>query len=621
MKLQFKREKKSTCGTLVIKALVVIIIVVGYSGCGTDPPPPPPRPDNPWLPCDCGEEMCFTLSFGVTDISRFTVDPDRSDSEWKYKKGELVTITYAPLSTTRFQYWEVDPPSHLAHLSQDNTIYVYMTANTTVRPKTESNIVIITIENDFPSWATVSPALGSHVYNYGDEVTISATPNKGYKVFSWGAKRTGHAASWGRQNTNPIKVKAREDYTYSPDIGLATTPEPTLYSASVSLTGEGTADIFCASIPATGYAGVAPFCYAGAKCASHFDARCLPHRGYDLTYWRWTHDNGATWNYKVNPYYSLPEPSYTLGYPAAKPVAGWNANFEANLTRTVSLDIVIEGQGVVTSPDFRDYWNPQLYTWVYPSGETFGYAPPPLVYSNEVEMTAEPCPGYGFSHWDFEYNDNWYGPINGDTQTIWMNHWHGDSLLAVEPGKTVKKVKAVFESCQHIGEPNNGSLRWDSQLPSGIPPQGIGYYQYPSLDVPGTDIYGCLCYIHKKISNVGVKWNSYKTGQPPRIGIGDISKQGGGYWIGHGSHQNGLDVDVRYVRNDGVEDRFVFGEHPDSVYDKEATKKLLEYFISEGANLILVDVDSDLMQGEVVKAWPDHADHFHVRFPKPAEQN
>ena len=231
MKLQFKREKKSTCGTLVIKALVVIIIVVGYSGCGTDPPPPPPRPDNPWLPCDCGEEMCFTLSFGVTDISRFTVDPDRSDSEWKYKKGELVTITYAPLSTTRFQYWEVDPPSHLAHLSQDNTIYVYMTANTTVRPKTESNIVIITIENDFPSWATVSPALGSHVYNYGDEVTISATPNKGYKVFSWGAKRTGHAASWGRQNTNPIKVKAREDYTYSPDIGLATTPEPTLYSA------------------------------------------------------------------------------------------------------------------------------------------------------------------------------------------------------------------------------------------------------------------------------------------------------------------------------------------------------------------------------------------------------
>ena len=41
----------------------------------------------------------------------------------------------------------------------------------------------------------------------------------------------------------------------------------------------------------------------------------------------------------------------------------------------------------------------------------------------------------------------------------------------------------------------------------------------------------------------------------PRIGVGDISAEDGGYLSGHASHQKGVDMDASPVRNDGAEAR------------------------------------------------------------------
>ncbi len=55
--------------------------------------------------------------------------------------------------------------------------------------------------------------------------------------------------------------------------------------------------------------------------------------------------------------------------------------------------------------------------------------------------------------------------------------------------------------------------------------------------------------MNQLIADTGDEW--YQLHASPRINVLDISRQGGGPFLPHGSHQNGLDVDIRYVRNDG----------------------------------------------------------------------
>jgi murein endopeptidase len=109
----------------------------------------------------------------------------------------------------------------------------------------------------------------------------------------------------------------------------------------------------------------------------------------------------------------------------------------------------------------------------------------------------------------------------------------------------------------------------------------------------------------------------------PRVGIGDISKgdtstqQFGGEWTGHGSHENGLDVDVRYVRCDKSEGSLNIAANP-SNYDMNLTSNLISDFIRSGRILlILVDTVNIGFDCDYFVHWLDHSDHFHVRIVDP----
>jgi LysM repeat protein len=130
------------------------------------------------------------------------------------------------------------------------------------------------------------------------------------------------------------------------------------------------------------------------------------------------------------------------------------------------------------------------------------------------------------------------------------------------------------------------------------------------------------------------------------LAIGDISAAHGGKLDNHKSHQTGLDVDVGFYFKkvpDGYPDKFV-GANAD--LDLEATWALLVAFarttsIDDGVEMIFLDYavqkrlydwarargtpDEDLadllqyprgkdsMSG-LVRHWPNHSDHLHVRF-------
>jgi murein endopeptidase len=130
------------------------------------------------------------------------------------------------------------------------------------------------------------------------------------------------------------------------------------------------------------------------------------------------------------------------------------------------------------------------------------------------------------------------------------------------------------------------------------------------------------------------------------LAIGDLSAEHGGKLDNHRSHQTGLDVDVGfYFRTlpEGYPDRFAAA---DADLDLEATWALVTAFartqaLGDGVEIIFLDhavqkklydwahkrgtPDEDLAQllqyprGKdnqvgLVRHWPNHADHLHVRF-------
>lgn len=162
------------------------------------------------------------------------------------------------------------------------------------------------------------------------------------------------------------------------------------------------------------------------------------------------------------------------------------------------------------------------------------------------------------------------------------------------------------------GGPNGGALSNGVRLPV----RGIGFYTYdPSTQndpqSPGRR-WGTSLLV-SQLLELGEWWARTHPDQTP-LGIGDLSLQHGGHFggpgVGHASHQNGLDVDIRLPRTDGVR-----GPANPGNYDRALTQAVVDRLAEQGASLILVGPNLDL-HGPVT-VWPNHDDHLHVRFPDP----
>jgi murein endopeptidase len=104
----------------------------------------------------------------------------------------------------------------------------------------------------------------------------------------------------------------------------------------------------------------------------------------------------------------------------------------------------------------------------------------------------------------------------------------------------------------------------------------------------------------------------------PRMAVGDLSRPHGGDfgprfgYIGHVSHQNGLDVDVYYPRADGRE----LAPRNASQIDPALSQELVNRFLAAGADVIFVGPNTGLRgpPGRV-QALTHHDNHLHVRLP------
>jgi murein endopeptidase len=104
----------------------------------------------------------------------------------------------------------------------------------------------------------------------------------------------------------------------------------------------------------------------------------------------------------------------------------------------------------------------------------------------------------------------------------------------------------------------------------------------------------------------------------PRMAIGDLSRPHGGNfgpqfgYIGHASHQNGLDADIYYPRADGRE----IAPRDASDIDRPLSQELVNRFLAAGAAVIFVGPNTGLTgpPGRV-QVLAHHDNHLHVRLP------
>jgi murein endopeptidase len=185
-----------------------------------------------------------------------------------------------------------------------------------------------------------------------------------------------------------------------------------------------------------------------------------------------------------------------------------------------------------------------------------------------------------------------------------------------EPARPAQQAepRIVWHRSRAIGSPAAGRLEQGVRLPA----RGTAFFTWDpvlrrSPNRPwrrwGTDR------LVRRLLRVA---RDYRTAHPraARMAIGDLSRPHGGDfgprfgYIGHASHQNGLDVDVYYPRADGRE-RAPRGA---AQIDRRLSQELVDRFLAAGALKIFVGPNTKLTGPPgIVIPLANHDNHLHVR--------
>lgn len=210
-------------------------------------------------------------------------------------------------------------------------------------------------------------------------------------------------------------------------------------------------------------------------------------------------------------------------------------------------------------------------------------------------------------------------PSSLNTQTLISTR--ADTILSPIEENLVNHSQAVGcpwgdNENNYLSEHRREDPALEGKLLNGVllPTEGVGYRHDYGYDPYDSDNAGTLELINL-LEDVGRKWMK-KHPQGPRIIYGDLSRPGGGQFmeIGpdgameeggsqrHAAHQNGLDVDVQYMRSDFTENIFDFvmsnnaGDERNNTteadfgYHGEYTRELIQLFLDEEAvEAIFVD--------------------------------
>jgi hypothetical protein len=214
-----------------------------------------------------------------------------------------------------------------------------------------------------------------------------------------------------------------------------------------------------------------------------------------------------------------------------------------------------------------------------------------------------------------------------------------EKALAAIDGTATVKTRRANERDEPPGDTTSVGDPWNGKLVNGEAlPEGDGYrIRRPHRAYGASHV---VEHLQRAIAGVRAMYDVHT------LAIGDISDANGGRLGGHRSHQSGLDVDIGFYFHrvpEGYPDRFIAAN---ADLDLDATWALLLAFVRSaeldtGVHMIFLDYDvqatlykfakkrgtpdedlaaifqyprgKDSLAG-IVRHWPHHADHLHVRF-------
>jgi len=161
---------------------------------------------------------------------------------------------------------------------------------------------------------------------------------------------------------------------------------------------------------------------------------------------------------------------------------------------------------------------------------------------------------------------------------------------------------------------------WDGRLVRGVqlPPDGEHFFTWDPVLKRSPDRWWRRWGNDRLLRMVLGVIDDYAAAHPEasRVGIGDLSRPNGGVFderfggLGHASHQNGLDADVYYPRQDGQE---LAVTRPAQI-EHALSQELVNRFVAAGAVKVFVGPHTGLRgPHRIVQRLIHHDDHMHVR--------
>ena len=172
------------------------------------------------------------------------------------------------------------------------------------------------------------------------------------------------------------------------------------------------------------------------------------------------------------------------------------------------------------------------------------------------------------------------------------------------------------------GDGNDGDGGAVRKLSCGFPVAVMWIVHFPAPsnpDPPDSDDWGTASLI-RVLELASMTYGAQYV--RPRVQTGDMSKKDGGSFPPHTSHQNGLDVDIRYLRKNNAEGPLAFPGDQTS-FDSVKTFLLLNLFKNR-SDVVLILVDSRTKYPALGKVQYDdvgHYHHFHIRIADPDGAN
>ena len=367
----------------------------------------------------------YVLTVAVDPTGGGTTDP--AVGTYIHDDGDIVDVTATPNAGYRFDQWS-------GACSGTGACQVTMDANKTVTAHFVRQYVL-TVAVDPTGGGTTDPAVGTHTYDAGTPVDVTATPNAGYRFDYWSGACSGSGACQVTMNANrTVTAHFMRQYVLTviftgDGSGTVTAVPPgAVYDDDTQVTYDVDTEVTLTAAPAAGsqfggWSGAASGTQNPVTVTMNGDRTVFvqfTRIPYTLTI---NKDGDGSGTVTKDPnqtiYYYGDVVTLTATPATGSSFDGWSGALTGNENPAT---LTIYGNTTVTATFTRDRYTLTVSTvgcGTVTKNPNLSY----YYYNDQVTLTAQPCTGWRFAGWS--------GDLSGTTNPATLTMNEDKSVIAI----------------------------------------------------------------------------------------------------------------------------------------------------------------------------------------------